>query len=34
MLQYKDGSSKCSPSYKDNDGEVLIGIEACLQLNI
>ena len=34
MLRYKDGSERGSPSYKDKEDEMLIGVEACLQSNI
>ena len=34
MMWYKDGSERGSPSYKDKEDEVLIGVDACLQSNI
>ena len=34
MLRYKDGSKRGSPSHKDKEDEVLIGVEVCLQSNI
>ena len=34
MMWYKYGSERGSPSYKDKEDEVLIGVEACLQSNI